>query len=160
MSLKTNLRRLRLKVNPSAKAFADQIGINYTKYLSYENGVWPNEKTLVAIADGLHVSVDSLLGHSVKKYDEYKEIVEDITTDDGTVYRVTEEAPSGGSSSVVVHICDKDSGEERSRISFSSKNEFIFFMRRLVQVNERSSRIVLNQLIIDLLQIKQEEKEV
>ena len=64
MSLKANLRRLRLKVNPSAKAFADQIGINYTKYLSYENGVWPNEKTLIAIADELHVSLDSLLGHS------------------------------------------------------------------------------------------------
>lgn len=160
MSLKGNLRRLRLKVNPSAKAFADEIGINYTKYLSYENGVWPNENTLIAIADALHVSVDRLLGHSIRRYDEYKEIVEDITTEDGTVYRVTEGSPSNASSPVVVHICDKDSKEEFSSVSFSSKNEFVHFIKRLVQVNERSSRIVLNQLIIDLLQIKQEEKEV
>ena len=160
MSLKTNLRRLRLKVNPSAKAFADQIGINYTKYLSYENGVWPNERTLVAIADALNVSVDRLLGHAIKRYDEYKEIVEDITTENGTMFRVTEDSPSVSSSSVVVHICDKASGEELSRVSFSSKNEFIHFIKRLVQINERSSRIMLEQLIMDLLYVRQEEKEV
>ena len=160
MSLKTNLRKLRLKVNPSAKAFADEIGINYTKYLSYENGVWPNEKTLIALANALHVSVDSLLGHSIRNYDKYKKIVQDITTEDGTVYRVTETSPSRASSSVIVHIRNKDSGEELSRVSFSSKKEFIAFIQRLEQINERSSRIMLNQLIIDLLQIKQEEKEV
>ena len=154
MSLKGNLRRLRLKVNPSAKAFAEQIGINYTKYLSYENGIWPNEKTLVAIASALHVSIDTLLGHSVKRYDEYKKIVQEIVTEDGTLYRVTEEAPS-----VVVQICDKVSGEELSRVSFSSKQEFVHFMKRLIQINERSSRLMLHQLIMDLLQLRQEEIE-
>ena len=82
MALKDNLRRLREKVSPSAKAFAEQIGIKYTKYNSYENGVWPSQSNLMKIAAALQVSLDDLLGYSL---DEYTQAIYYIETHGGTV---------------------------------------------------------------------------
>lgn len=159
MSLQANLKRLRIKSKLSARAFANQIGIKYANYLSYENGVWPSEKTLVAIADAFHVSIDELLGHSVRKYDEYKEMLQDVTTEDGRIFRVVEDQSSRKRSPVVVLICDKDTGDEVSRVTFSSKNELIHFMKPLVRISEKSARMFLHQLIADTLQFRQEEQE-
>lgn len=159
MSLAANLRRLRMNAKISAKAFANQIGINYANYRAYENGVWPNEKTLVTIADAFHVSIDELLGHSLKKFDEYKEILHDITTENGLIFRVREEPSSKKPSPVVVLICNKETGEEVSRVSFSSKNEFIYFMKPMIRISENTARMVLHQVIAESLQFRQEEEE-
>ena len=67
MSFQDNLIRLRKENSPSAKAFAQTLGISYTTYHNYEKGAWPSEENLIKIADALHVSIDELLGYKVDK---------------------------------------------------------------------------------------------
>ena len=65
MKFQENLRTYRERLGISAKDFAAQIGLPYTKYIAYENkGVWPNEENIVKIAAALHVSIDDLLGYT------------------------------------------------------------------------------------------------
>ncbi len=78
MSLQDNLRTLREKAGyTNAKDFAQNIlNIPYSSYLGYETrGVWPNEETLVKIADALHVSTDELLGHKIDELAHYMTIL-------------------------------------------------------------------------------------
>ncbi len=158
MSLRRNLKRLRSKVSPSAKAFAEELGIGYTKYCSYENGVWPPEKTLIAIADALHVPMDKLLGRSLDEFERFKQIVNEMETGDGMQYMVVEENASEKSSTVVVQIREKESGRELSSVSFGSRADFSRFMRRLKDIHERSSRLMFERLVIDALQIRSEKE--
>lgn len=158
MSFAENLRRLRMRVNPSAKAFAEEIGIGYTKYISYETGVWPNEKTLIAIADALQVSLDTLLGRSLKAYDECKQIIHGITTEDGQPFKVIEGLPSKRVTPVTVQIYDEEAEGKYSNICFSSKNEFVKFMKRITEIHERTSHVLLEQLIWDALQNRLEQE--
>lgn len=68
MSFQDNLRQFRNNLNISAKDFAAEIGIPYTKYIAYENkGVEPKYDTLIKIAAALHVSIDDLLGYKVDR---------------------------------------------------------------------------------------------
>ncbi len=68
MALRENLKQLREERHLSGKDLAKAIGVGYTTYMNYENqkkenSRWPNEETLMKIANVLNVSVDTLLGH-------------------------------------------------------------------------------------------------
>ena len=65
MNFQENLRTYRERLGISAKDFASQIELPYTKYIAYENkGAEPKYETLCKIAAALHVSIDSLLGYA------------------------------------------------------------------------------------------------
>ncbi len=115
MSLMHNLRILRERAGYSnAKDFAKQIDVKYSSYLGYETkGVWPNEETLVKIADALHVTTDELLGHTVRDSFEYcKNLIESFEFEWMTV----EENTDGT-------ICISDYRGELCR--FQSREEFV-----------------------------------
>lgn len=70
MSFQENLKKYREQAGfKQAKEFAQFLDIPYTSYMAYENkGSFPNEKTLIKIADALHVSIDDLLGRKISNY--------------------------------------------------------------------------------------------
>ena len=64
------LKELREKISISQKELANKLGIEYSKYNKYENGVYePSIETLIKIADFFNVSVDTLLGHKCEMID-------------------------------------------------------------------------------------------
>ena len=72
MSFQENLKKYREQAGfKQAKEFAQFLDIPYTSYMAYENkGSFPNEKTLLKIANALHVSTDDLLGRAEMGDDE------------------------------------------------------------------------------------------
>lgn len=72
MSFQDNLKKYREQAGfKQAKEFAQFLDIPYTSYMAYENkGSFPNEKTLLKIANALHVSIDDLLGRDEMSKDE------------------------------------------------------------------------------------------
>ena len=71
-SFRENLIKLRKSNYPSAKKFADDLGLPYNTYISYENAQKPAEPkydTLIKIASLLGVSIDELLGYTPVKND-------------------------------------------------------------------------------------------
>ena len=71
-SFRENLIKLRKSNYPSAKKFADDLGLPYNTYISYENAQKPAEPkydTLIKIASLLGVSTDELLGYTPVKND-------------------------------------------------------------------------------------------
>lgn len=71
-SFRENLIKFRKLKYPSAKKFADDLGLPYNTYISYENSQKPAEPrydTLIKIASLLGVSIDELLGYVPVKND-------------------------------------------------------------------------------------------
>ena len=68
---KDNLLKYRIIAGyPKAKDFADKIGIKYSTYMGYENkNTWPTEENLKKVAEGLGVSIDTLLDYEPKEAD-------------------------------------------------------------------------------------------
>lgn len=81
MSFQENLKKYREQAGfKQAKEFAQFLDIPYTSYMAYENkGSFPNEKTLIKIADALHVSIDDLLGY---KPDEMEQLIQILKKND------------------------------------------------------------------------------
>ena len=66
MNFRENLIQFRKAKYPSARKFAQELGIPYNTYLSYENPAKPTEpryEMLVKIAALLDVTTDELLGY-------------------------------------------------------------------------------------------------
>ena len=81
MHFRENLIRLRKAKYPSARKFAEVLGIPYNTYLSYENPAKPTEpkyEMLIKIASLLNVSVDKLLDYEPVEDD--LQIMEEIET--------------------------------------------------------------------------------
>lgn len=74
MSFAENLKKYRENApgHPSAKAFARDLGINYTTYLTYEDKAEPRYEKLIEIANKLGVSLDELVGNTDASFYKYK----------------------------------------------------------------------------------------
>lgn len=67
------LKELRNKIGISQKEVAQKVGINYSMYNRYENGLnEPDLATVIKLADFFGVSVDTLLGHECEMLDKRK----------------------------------------------------------------------------------------
>ena len=90
LNFRENLIRYRKLKYPSAKKFAEVLGIPYNTYLSYENPAKPTEpkyEMLVKIASLLNVSIDNLLNYEPLKDD--LQTVEEIETLLNRVYSLS-----------------------------------------------------------------------
>ena len=72
-----NLRYYREQAGFTAKELAAIIGLKYSTYAAYENqGREPKYETLCKIADTLHITTDTLLGHQPDAFLWAKHILE------------------------------------------------------------------------------------
>ena len=78
MNFASQLKKYREKAGFSqAKEFANELGIQYNKYIGYESkGSEPRYELLCTIANRLNVTVDELLGNTKDDYEYYKNLVE------------------------------------------------------------------------------------
>lgn len=66
-----NLKRIRKINGYTAKQLAKKLGMPYTTYVNYENqDCEPNFSNLIRIANMLHTTTDTLLGHGMAMRDE------------------------------------------------------------------------------------------
>ena len=150
VNFRENLIRYRKLKYPSARKFAEVLGIPYNTYLSYENPAKPTEpkyEMLVKIATFLDVTTDELLGYvnvnaAAERLKAYIEV----------------------NSYFKVEIFLDENGNERYSISLKSlptpknlktfsKEEFVETMRQLVgnNLNFIFSYFLMNYLKMDLI---------
>lgn len=143
MSFQSQLKKFRERAGFSqAKDFAEEMGIPYTRYISYESkGSEPKYDLLCKIANRLNVTLDELLDNLKDEFEYYKNLVESnrgfLVDESGDkiviVRRYTDEIKQDLKKEIIDNRLDDyfdiDKILDDNKCQFDSREEFIDFVK-------------------------------
>lgn len=135
MNFNKRLKYFRELSGMTGKEFAEKIGVSYGSYMNYENKQnQPSFEVLYKMADVLGVSIDTLLGHDVSKYQKWINMLEKSRTP-----IIFEESPNNDELTIIFpkdgefeEMCIKLTKEKFIEIMETSENVTL----ELVKFNE------------------------